>query len=105
MTRHATATLHPAPAPERRFIGKRSYLVIPDYQVALSFGGPWHRRGSIDDEAACGVRIAGMTTVLRGYSLDDKLCIECHTPHELKLGAAAVLAGGPRSFFDTEKIT
>jgi hypothetical protein len=61
---------------------------IPDYQVKLEPGGPWHRRGAIETETACGVPMNNATT-LRAYLLDDALCDQgCFSPHEVRLGAA-----------------
>lgn len=68
----------------------RRILVIPDYQVKLAPGAPYHRRGAIDGETACGAPIDPDVHVMRGYTLDDQLCPLCHSPHELALGAAEV---------------
>lgn len=67
----------------------RSIVRIPDYMVKLSPGTPWHRRGSIEGETACGVLMSPNHDSLRAYLLDDNLCTDgCFSPHELRLGKA-----------------
>ncbi len=63
---------------------------IPDYQVKLSPNGPWHRRGAIETETACGAPImANGATMLRAYLLDTDICHDgCFSPREHQLGAA-----------------
>jgi hypothetical protein len=67
----------------------RSIVRIPDYQVKLSPGTPWHRRGSIEGETSCGALLNPNNDSLRAYLLDDDLCADgCFSPHELRLGRA-----------------
>ena len=69
----------------------RNIVKIPDYQVKLKPEAPWHRRGAIESETACGVATSDGTQALRSYVLDDDLCTDgCFSPHELRLGVAAV---------------
>ncbi len=64
-------------------------MKIPDYQVRLGPLLPWHRRGGIESETACGVPHFE-NVALRAYTLDGDLCRDgCFSPHELRLGAAA----------------
>ncbi len=70
----------------------RTIVRIPDYQVKLEPGGPWHRRGAIESETACGLP-NNNETALRAYLLDGELCdVGCFSPHEVKLGKAHALA-------------
>lgn len=68
---------------------------IPDYQIKLGPAKPWHRRGAIETEAACGAEILGGAESLRSYLLDGALCRDgCFSPRELQLGEAHERAQG-----------
>lgn len=68
----------------------RKIVRIPDYQVKLMPGGPWHRRGAIETETACGAPILPFAaTMLRAYLLDTDICHDgCFSPREHQLGVA-----------------
>jgi hypothetical protein len=89
-----TATLsigHVVPF-ERQTIGtgaaQKNIVMLPDYQIRIAPRGPFHRRGAIDGECACGARIPE-AHAFRDYVLDEQLCRECFTRHELELGELA----------------
>lgn len=74
----------------RQIIAGKTIVVIPDYQIKLGPGEAWHRRGGIEDETACGVPIPPTSThAFRGFTLDDQICNDCFTKHELVLGRRA----------------
>ncbi len=80
----------------------RKIVKIPDYQVKLDPCSPWHRRGGIETETACGRPIDG-TQALRAYTLDDDMCNEgCFSPHELRLGVAHVAIADAKRFDTTD---
>jgi hypothetical protein len=89
----ATLSIGYAVPLERRTIRRgavvvASIVMLPDYQVRIAPGGVFHRRGAIDGECACGARIPEVHS-MRDYLLDEHLCRECFTRHELELGELA----------------
>lgn len=90
MTTAVAHDLDALPRQRIRFDGATKHvLMLPDYQVSFAPSSPYHRRGAIDGETACGLPIPGMHAY-RGYLLDDRLCADCFTRHELELGRRAV---------------
>lgn len=87
---------------ELRRIGRpgnsRQIYVIPDYQIKLRPGEPWHRRGGIQSETACGEQLAAVAGYhSRAFTLDADLCDQCFTKHERELGRQAVARAKTKS--------
>lgn len=103
LARQTIRTLHA----ERQLIScdgeTKAVVRIPDYQVKLAPGKPWHRRGGIEGETACGEPMIDshgeMAHALRAFLLDDELCdAGCFSPRERALGAAHVRAEHAKLF-------
>ena len=98
-------TSHPEPDLTRfelRRVGRaghtKNIYVIPDYQIKLKPDGPWHRRGGIQHETACGESMTGSGGYhSRAFTLDDQLCAECFTKHEIELGRETVIRAKSKS--------
>ncbi len=59
-------------------------LSVLFFQIRIVPGGKWHRRGS-DNFTACGRSLEG-GFMSRDAVLDDELCHECFSRHEIATG-------------------
>lgn len=69
-------------------VGESTSVVVmwENYQLRLAPDGPYHRHGTILHQTACGLLTPRDVGVLRAHKLDDKLCVDCFSAHELELG-------------------
>lgn len=62
-------------------------------QVRIEPGGLWHRirQGNGGDHTACGKPIPSSVQITRDYQLDELICYDCFTRHELETGEMRAL--------------